>query len=233
MKKHISGCILCSKELVYQNSDVAHQCQLCGESFKSNVCCIDSHFVCDACHAKEGIVHITSVALKTNSKDPVTIAEQMMDSPHVNMHGPEHHYLVAAALLAALHSVGQNFSLSKALAQARQRTRNVPGGICGMWGNCGAGVGTGIFISIVTQATPLSTQSWSLANLATSESLYKIAKNGGPRCCKRNTFLAVQQMVLFLKEHLDVNLSEADKIECKYNKNNKECRGKACLYFPA
>jgi hypothetical protein len=45
---------------------------------------------------------------------------------------------------------------------------------------CGAGMGTGIFISIVTGATSLSIEEWRLSNLATAKSLLSISEHGGP-----------------------------------------------------
>lgn len=232
MENFYTGCLLCGKPLKYQNENKTYTCQMCSKNFESNVSCEDEHFVCDACHAEKGVLHITAVALSSKSKNPIEIATEMMKSPHISMHGPEHHYLVPAALLAACHNAGGTFNLSRALGQARQRTRNVPGGICGMWGSCGAGVGAGIFTSIITGATPLATDSWSLANLATSKCLCEISKNGGPRCCKRNTFLAITEMIPLIKQHFGFNLESQDSIKCSFFKDNHECRGLACLYFP-
>ncbi|VUT25840.1 MAG: hypothetical protein MOIL_01256 [Candidatus Methanolliviera sp. GoM_oil] len=55
------------------------------------------------------------------------------------------------------------------------------GGFCGYHGDCGAAVGTGIFISLITDATPLSKHEWKLSNLMTAKSLLSIANHGGPR----------------------------------------------------
>ena len=33
------------------------------------------------------------------------------------------------------------------------------------YGNCGAAVGTGIFISIITEATPLTKENWGIGKL--------------------------------------------------------------------
>ena len=39
------------------------------------------------------------------------------------------------------------------------RATDIKGGFCGFYGNCGAAVGTGIYVSIITGATPLTRES--------------------------------------------------------------------------
>ena len=73
----------------------------------------------------------------------------------------------------------------------RRRARNVLPAFCGLYGACGAAVGCGIFMSVYTGTTPLSKDTWSLCNYATAGALSEMAKLGGPRCCKRNTFAAL------------------------------------------
>ena len=93
------------------------------------------------------------------------------------------------------------------IAKARQRAEHVLGGFCGFYGNCGAAVGTGIFMSLITDATPLSHEEWRLSNLMTARSLLTIAHAGGPRCCKRNSFLAIAEAVRFAQERFGVEMA--------------------------
>ena len=231
MDKHAEDCMICGKPLVYFESAKKAKCYICGETFDTNVVCEDEHYVCDACHAEDALLAITLYAQKTQSTNPMEIAIEMMKDPAVNMHGPEHHYLVPAALLTAYKNAGVMIAFDKALQDILQRSKNVPGGICGMWGSCGAAVGTGIFFSVITGATPLSGKEWSLANKMTSDSLAVISENGGPRCCKRNSFLAINQSVISLKEQFDFALELPEKITCEFSGRNKQCRGEDCLYY--
>ncbi|MCG8569360.1 MAG: DUF5714 domain-containing protein, partial [Spirochaetes bacterium] len=119
----------------------------------------------------------------------------------------------------------------KLLGQARKRSEKVPGGFCGFYGNCGAAVGTGIFVSLMTQATPLTTKSWQQSNLMTAKSLLVIAENGGPRCCKRDTYLAITEAVQFLSDEFDLQLPITKKISCQYHEKNQECLNQDCPFF--
>ena len=160
------------------------------------------------------------------------IAETLMDTPRIKMHGPEHHFLVPAILLAAYYNTkGEPEVKREKIPQARQRAAQVMGGFCGTHGNCGAAIGTGIFISLVTSATPLSREEWRLSNLVTAKSLETIALHGGPRCCKRNTFLAIVTAVDFCREHLGTQIPVHGPVTCHYSASNRECLPKDCPFF--
>jgi hypothetical protein len=192
--------------------------------FQSEVSCEQGHFICDSCHSSSANELIEKVCAQSVSTQPVELAIALMKSPTIKMHGPEHHFLVPAVLLTAFYNkTGQPEEKTKKLPVARKRAENVLGGFCGFYGACGAGVGTGIFISLITDSTPLSTDAWGLANQITSESLACIAALGGPRCCKRDTFLALKSASEFVREHFSVSLPISDPILCDFLHLNREC----------
>jgi len=159
-----------------------------------------------------------------------------MRNPKVKMHGPEHHYLVPAVLLAAYANRPgatreEHAAKAKKIETARRRAEDIKGGFCGFCGNCGAAVGTGIFLSVLTGATPLSRIEWRLSNLLTAESLLAVANHGGPRCCKRDTFLAIQTAVAFLRREFQAGLELPDRICCDFASLNKECLTDSCPYY--
>ena len=77
----------------------------------------------------------------------------------------------------------------------QNRGKSVPGGVCGFWGACGAGISAGMFISIISGSTPLANEPFGLSNRMTAKSLYAIGEVGGPRCCKRDSYLSVLQAI--------------------------------------
>lgn len=164
--------------------------------------------------------------------EPIKMIQQIMDSPLCRMHGPEHHIMVGACLLKAYANAGGDINFDEALEKMIERGSKVPGGVCGNWGSCGAAISTGIFISIVTGASPTTTENWGLANLMTSESLKNIGKTGGPRCCKRDSFTAIKTAVEYVKNNLSVNMQYGDVV-CTYYKNNPQCIKERCPFNPA
>lgn len=221
-------CLICKAPLVYLQSGEAMECALCHKKVLSKACCEAGHFVCDACHM-EGLDAIYGVCLSAASKNPYEIFSMLADLPFCHMHGPEHHSMVGAALLSAYRNAGGELDLPAALREMLARGKTVPGGICGFWGCCGAAVSTGICVSVLTGATPLTKESWGLANEMTSRALARIAKAGGPRCCKRNASLAMLEAVDFFRERFGVHM-ERPEIVCTRAAQNAQCLGARCPF---
>ena len=72
---------------------------------------------------------------------------------------------------AAYKNAGGEIDLPEALLEMMNRGKTILGGVCGFWDACGAGISTGMFISIISGATPLKDEPWSLANKMTSKHL--------------------------------------------------------------
>ena len=221
-------CLICKAPLEYLNEDVEMECAICHKKEFSKTRCINGHYVCNECHT-QGIDSIFGVCFATTSKNPVEIIQKMMELPFCHMHGPEHHIMVGAALLTAYKNAGGDIDLSKALSEMKNRGQSVPGGACGFWGACGAGISSGMFISIISGSTPLAGAPFGLANRMTAKSLEAIGSVGGPRCCKRDSFLSILAAIDFVKEHFGVEM-EKPEIICDYSSRNNQCLGKKCPF---
>lgn len=175
---------------------------------------------------------IERACLTSNSTDAVEIATRLMRHPSVKLHGPEHHFLVPAALLSALcNARGDPGEKPGLVTEARRRSDALAGGFCGFQGACGAGVGVGIFASLATGATPLAREAWGLANGATARALTIIGRLGGPRCCKGTTWLALLSGIRFARERLGVDLRGRGPA-CEWGDVNSECLKGACSIHP-
>jgi hypothetical protein len=93
-----------------------------------------------------------SCGVKANK---LAILEKVMAHPSVPMHGPEHHIMVPCVIIAAVRNAGYTVP-EGAIEKALERASKVPGGWCGLYGDCGAAVGVGIAVSVLTNATPLT-----------------------------------------------------------------------------
>lgn len=221
-------CLICKAPLEYLEVDEVMECALCHKQESSKARCVAGHYVCDECHTR-GLDQVIGLCLNQTSDDPIAIIETMMGSEFCHMHGPEHHVMVGAALLTAYHNAGGQLNLEEALLEMMNRGRKVPGGTCGFWGACGAAISSGMFVSIVTGSTPLANEPWGLSNLMTSQALARIAEVGGPRCCKRNSFLAILAAVDFAAEHLGVHMTRTVPV-CSYAEQNNQCIGARCPF---
>lgn len=235
---HLSGCMICGKDLVYLHTREDARCHFCQEPQQVDVRCKDGHFICDKCHSCGAIDLIERYCIRTRLTDPLQMAVELMKSPVVKMHGPEHHFLVPAVMLTAYYNtlerdgeVGRRGEKEKKIREARIRSEKVLGGFCGFYGACGAAIGTGIFISLVTGATPLARQEWMLSNQMTAQSLSCIAACGGPRCCKRDSFIAIAEAIDFVKKNFRVNIDHNPEIKCDFHPINRECLQHGCQFY--
>jgi hypothetical protein len=229
-----TGCLLCGTELCYRETACEMDCALCGAHVLTSAACKEGHFVCDACHGASGRDLIERRCAATAQTDPIGLATELMRSPAIAMHGPEHHFLVPAVLLAAYdNSTGRTERRAADVQEARRRAEKVPGGFCGTHGNCGAAVGSGIFWSIVTGTTPLSDATWADCNAMTARTLLRIAEHGGPRCCKRDTYHALLQAMDEIRQ-LDptTNWPPCPTPTCEHSDRNRQCLSDRCAFHP-
>lgn len=231
MGRNVGACLICGQPLNYFEKAKELECAVCHDKFDSHASCESGHFVCDGCHASKGISIILQECRRSSSRNPVHIMQKMMEDPYIYMHGPEHHVMVGAALLAAYANSGGEIDLETALEEMKARGGEFPGGSCGYWGCCGAAVSTGMFLSIVTKATPLTGRSWRLSNRMTAKALAAIADLGGPRCCKRNSFTAAREAVEFVKNNLSVEMELPKLISCEFSAENQQCLKSHCPYY--
>lgn len=177
------------------------------------------------------IKNIQKVCMEEQSRNPVEIAKKLMKLEGVSIHGPEHHILDGSALLTAMHNVGAEFDLEKALHEMEVRGRKMPGATCGQWGMCGSSASVGAALAIIHETGPLSDNEFYKDNLRlTSEALGKIAEVGGPRCCKRNAFLSLKTAVEFVNRVYGLQLEDSD-IHCEFSPLNQQCIKECCPFY--
>ena len=224
-------CLICKAPLEYLEADTLMECEICHKKENSKTRCVNGHYVCNDCHT-QGLDSIVGLCLEDSSKNPIEIIEKMMAMPFCHMHGPEHHVMVGAALLTAYKNAGGNIDLHSALVEMLNRGKSVPGGACGFWGACGAGISSGMFISIISNSTPLTNEPFALSHKMTAKSLDVIGEIGGPRCCKRDSFLAILSAIDFVKDHFGIEMEKPEVI-CRYSSRNNQCIGKRCPFSRA
>ena len=64
----------------------------------------------------------------------------------------------------------------------------------------------------------------------TAKALERIDKVGGPRCCKRDSYLAILAAIDFAQAHLNVHM-EKNMPVCTRSRLNNQCIGKRCSFF--
>jgi hypothetical protein len=212
--------MICGKKLVYmKNARTNVKCAYCGKEELTDVFCLKGHYVCDVCHKGDILDAVTELCMKSPLKDPIALLLEIFDLKGLNMHGPEYHAIVPAVLVTAY--INATGSEDRTMIQkAVLRGREVKGGMCGSHGACGAGIGVGIAYSVLHGVTPYSGADRGEAMRMTAFALLEIGKYGGPRCCKRDSALAVKTAA----EHFGVPFEDSgERYICRQFSQNKMC----------
>jgi hypothetical protein len=222
-------CVVCGDEL--EPVETVAVCTFCGHETPAQYLCAARHHICEECQLAEWPQVVERVCEGTRDLDPMAIVNLIMRHPMAVMHSPQHHILVAPVMLAALRNNGLRPLQPGRLASAIERTMGIPLGVCGTRGECGAAIGAGTLVSILTGATFAKDRERSLALQASAEALLAIARAGGPRCCKQSIYLTLETASLFLKRELDIDLPVEPR--CEFAARNKDCKQERCQFYAA
>ena len=72
-------------------------------------------------------------------------------------------------------------------------------------GSCGAGISTGMYLSIVTKSTPLAEKEWGLSNQMTQGRFKRLVKREALAAVNRDSYLSIIEAVRFTEEKLGVH----------------------------
>ena len=225
--KRSRDCMLCGSPLVYFAEDREARCEYCRQTFRTSTFCEKGHFVCDRCHAEDGVALIEEICANTKETDLLALLQEIRRHRAIPLHGPEHHALVPGVILATYRNLGGQIEES-AIRTGIRRGAKVAGGSCGFAGTCGAATGVGIAVSVILEGTPYTSGPRSIAMRATGEVLAEISRTEAPRCCQRECYVALKKIAEISAELLPIPLRAEAPMRCGQMSLNTECIGMAC-----
>jgi 7,8-dihydro-6-hydroxymethylpterin dimethyltransferase len=224
-------CRFCGLRLSLLENAVSARCMVCGERGRTRTWCRDRHFVCETCRGAELMKLIEGMLDNARSADPVELFLRMRESQDLPMHGPEHHALVAAAFLLAYYDQYGTPSWADILDALQNAATALPGGSCGYWGACSAGLAVGMAYCAILGSDPTSGAPRAAAHWAVSAILGRIAEYPAARCCRRECLLALQAGCELSAALLPSPLRTAHREPCTQAADNPECIGAECPFL--
>lgn len=169
--------------------------------------------------------------IKETSTNPVQIFKKLAKKDYISIHGPEHHILDGACILAAYKNAGGEIDFNQALEKLKYEGLRMPGAMCGLWGICGAITSIGAVLSIIDGTGPLSTDgSWGKHMAYTSAAVGELGQINGPRCCKRDAMIAFKNAIAYINSHYEVNITY-EKQACEFSHLNEQCIHERCPFY--
>ena len=227
-----TGCLVCGAQLVDQSVNEPLACHYCATETPANARCAAGHFVCDTCHRAGALEAIEQVCLSHPEGGAADIMQRIRSHPRFKMHGPEHHAMVPAVILAALRNAGVPVT-DEQLRSVVQRGATVPGGACGFLGVCGAAAGVGVAASVLLEATPVQGDKRQQVQNIVVRVLGDIAAvQSAARCCQRDCWIALERASQLFAEELGVRFEVGATPWCEQFGRNQECALGACPLWP-
>ncbi len=220
------------------NEDEFEECkQIAGyDHFMERALEIDNLSMEDYKQFMPNVFHVMS---QRTEKNPIVMFETVIEelrerwtaSPDLPFHGPWHHGIAPAVLIAALKNNGYDFS-DDDVREALKRGLMIPAGACGFHGLCGAGSAPGIVASIVLKANPFVDKNRSSSLAGNSNSLKLVANMGGPRCCRLSSYASITLAIGMLEKMGYILPREKMANRCSIHTLNRQCHGSDCPYYP-
>ena len=223
-----AACQFCGVPLKSLANAIGARCMVCGERGRTRTWCTAGHFVCEECRGREMMQLVEGMLALPRSTDPVEAFLQMRRSHPFPMHGPEHHPLAAAAFLLVYHDLHGEPSWAAILDALETAATQLPGGSCGYWGACSAGLAVGMAYCAILNSSPTDGHPRALSHRAVAGILARLAEFDGPRCCRRESLLSLQIGCELSRELLPHPLSTKYTGTCEQASDNPECIGGLC-----
>lgn len=175
---------------------------------------------------------ILAACREQTGTNPILIFQSIARQDYIRIHGPEHHILDGACILTAYYNAGGKIDLEAGLKWILEQGMKMPGAACGHWGVCGAVTSVGAALAFIDGTGPLSTDgTWGKHMAYTSKVIARMGQINGPRCCKRDGFLALETAVDFINDNYPVHLDKTP-IHCGFYPKNQQCIASRCPFFP-
>lgn len=227
--------MICGGTLEYAEQSKEMTCAKCGKKELANVYCSDGHYVCDHCHGQGAFEFIKSFVQATDLKDPLEIAEILLNHDEIiPMLGCEHALIASASLMAALKNLNSLNITNDDIEEAMQRTkRQAIGAYCGLTGVCGIAPAIGACFSVVLGAACPKDKETATTMRVVSRIIEIIANETGPCCCKNFLRNSLMEAVSLAEKYLNVKLPSYDvKVSCRDDQRHPHgCRKQLCRFF--
>ena len=230
-KNRSGGCMVCGAKLVYGDQPREIMCHYCMQVFTADAACEAGHHVCDACHVKDSLAVMEHICLTTTETDMVALFKHIRGHRSVSVHGPEHHAMVPAVILATYRNLGGEVP-DAMIHKGIKRGAKVAGGSCGLAGVCGAAVGVGIAFAALLGSSPKNAELRQRVLTLTTRVLDEIAAMRAARCCQRDGYLALRKAAELSGDYLDVPLQADEPYPCHQTHLNKQCAEDLCPLWP-
>ena len=150
------------------------ECVICRKKEMSKTRCTNGHYICSDCHTS-GMDSIVKSCLAESSRDPVRIHRKDDVHGFLSFSRPGASCDGRSRPFDSLQKRRRGYRHCEApFRQCTAAENKCPAVPADFRGACGAGISAGIYMSIITRATPLAQEAWGPSNRMTARALERI-----------------------------------------------------------
>lgn len=232
----ITRCPVCEEEVIQGYVPKQVICDVCGKETTTNYYCPNGHHFCNNCRFDNIFEHIKGICLNSKSRNPLEIAEEIMDRKEMSLIGCKHYLIAALAVFTAYkNSGGKIDDFEKSMDVINKRVSKVQMSMCKLGGLCGIPLAiAGAFQSVRAEKDSIENAT-EAANNISGNCIVKLMNpnnEGSRNCCIRNSAICIVEAAKYIRNNLWIDMELPSVLKCKYGEENPRCNKEKCpLYY--
>ncbi|MDO5844454.1 MAG: DUF5714 domain-containing protein [Methanocorpusculum sp.] len=235
MKYAITKCPICGEEMIQEYVPKDTKCDVCGKNITTNFTCQNDHHLCNDCRFEGVYNEMKQVCLTTKSRNPLELAEIIMDSTNLSLLGCKHYLLASLCVYTAYkNSGGRIKNFEKGLDAIKKRVLTVQTSICKLGGFCGLPLAIGGAFQTSDIEDKNIAEITKIANKISGNCMAKLISpnfEGSNDCCIRNSAICIAVTAKFLSNNYWVDMDLPKVMKCKYSEGNPRCNKEKCRFY--
>lgn len=211
------------------------KCDACGKDITTNYYCPNGHHLCNICRHENTFQIIKNICLTTKSKNPLEIAELMMDSEGMSMLGCKQYLIATLSVYAAYKNAGgRTNNFEESVDKVKKRVMMTQTSMCKLGGFCGIPIAMGgAFQSASIQRADIA-EITRFSNKLSGHCMSKLLNpnnEGSSDCCIRNASICIVESARFINNNFWTEMELPAVMKCKYADENPRCNREKCPFF--
>lgn len=236
--RELGSCPICRGEVKQLSTARTGKCIICRKEHSSYYYCENGHDFCDVCYGTFAFLKLCSV-LKTDSKNPIEILNQMMSTNDFGLRGCVHCAIVPVSVILAYKNFTKitGKSVDIIIDLFKHEVMRAPISLCEKNGTCVIPVACGnslaTILPILDQRYENTTVGKRLKGecITAVEKIYSEKKLDEKTCCKQIAYEEIVLVTGFINRYLWVELPLPETVICGFSKDNPFCKKEACRFF--
>ncbi|MDO5843872.1 MAG: DUF5714 domain-containing protein [Methanocorpusculum sp.] len=235
MNFSIAECRNCGETMIQDYVPVQTECDICGKDIITNFVCPNGHHMCNDCRYEGVLDDIKRICMHTKSKNPVSIAVEVMATTKLSLIGCKHYLLSPISIYTAYKNAGGKVNdFEGTLEKIYNRVMTIQTSQCRLGNVCGIPSSIGGAFQAANVENKAIYEINKIANDISGLCMTKLMNpnwNGSRDCCIRNALICTAVTAKYLNNYYWIELELPSEIKCRFSEGNPRCNKEKCSVY--